>query len=194
MDEPSPSRSTSVSPTGYAVLGLLSFGRELSGYDLKKWADHSLSLFFWSPAMSQIYGELRRLETLGLVSAREVPQDDLRNKRVYRLTDAGDEELRRWLHDSPVDVPVLKHPAMLRLWLGHMMEGEQLRSVLAEHMGRTEERVAAIRRDLAGGDAGELGYSQLILRWAERHYDNERANTEQLLAELDELALRLSAR
>ncbi|GAA2882703.1 hypothetical protein [Streptomyces mexicanus] len=28
--------------SSWAVLGLLSFGEELSGYDLKKWADRSL--------------------------------------------------------------------------------------------------------------------------------------------------------
>ena len=33
-------------PSSYAVLGLLSFGRALSGYDLKQWADHSLHYFF----------------------------------------------------------------------------------------------------------------------------------------------------
>ena len=33
------SRDKSLPATGYAVLGLLSFGRELSGYELKKWAD-----------------------------------------------------------------------------------------------------------------------------------------------------------
>ncbi|MCB0995054.1 MAG: PadR family transcriptional regulator, partial [Acidimicrobiales bacterium] len=77
-----------ITPTGYAVLGLLSFGRELSGYDLKKWADASLRFFYWSPAVSQIYGELKKLSTAGLVAEREVPVDDLRNKRVYTLTDA----------------------------------------------------------------------------------------------------------
>lgn len=37
------------------MLGLLSFDQELSGYDLKKWADGSLRFFYWSPAISQIY-------------------------------------------------------------------------------------------------------------------------------------------
>ena len=57
----------SLPATAWAVLGLLSFGRDLTGYDLKKWADSSLRFFYWSPAISQIYGELRRLESLGYV-------------------------------------------------------------------------------------------------------------------------------
>ncbi|MFI8792971.1 hypothetical protein [Streptomyces sp. NPDC055105] len=49
-------------PTAWAVLGLLSFPGERTGYELKKWADASLRFFYWSPAISQIYAELRRLE------------------------------------------------------------------------------------------------------------------------------------
>jgi hypothetical protein len=60
-------------PTGYAVLGLLSFGRELTGYELKQWADDSLGFFYTAPAMSQIYSELERLRGAGLVQDRAVP-------------------------------------------------------------------------------------------------------------------------
>ena len=55
----------SLRATSWAVLGLLSFGEELSGYDLKKWADWSLRFFYWAPSYSQIYGELRKLEEIG---------------------------------------------------------------------------------------------------------------------------------
>jgi len=58
--------------TSWAVLGILSFGEELSGYDMKKWADWSLSFFYWAPSYSQIYGELHKLEELGLVTSRIV--------------------------------------------------------------------------------------------------------------------------
>src|ERR1039458_7715997 len=81
--------AASVPATGWAVLGLLSFGRELTGYDLKKWADHSLRFFYWSPAISQIYSELKRLERLGYVTSRTVAQDELRNKRVYAISEEG---------------------------------------------------------------------------------------------------------
>jgi DNA-binding PadR family transcriptional regulator len=171
--------------TAYALLGLLSFGRELTGYDLKKWADHSLSMFFWSPAMSQIYAELPRLEHRGYVASSEAPHGDARTKRVYRITPAGLEELQRWLRESPVDVPMLKHPTLLRVWLGHLLDGEQLQRIVTEHLARTEEQLVGVRRDL-GAEGSKLGYSMAILRWAERHYENERDNARQLLAELRE--------
>lgn len=171
--------------TAYALLGLLSFGRELTGYDLKKWADHSLSMFFWSPAMSQIYAELPRLEDRGYVVSTAAPHGDVRTKRVYRITPAGTEELRRWLRDSPVDVPMLKHPTLLRVWLGHLLDGEQLRAIVTEHLARTADQLRAVRDDL-DAEGSNLGYSKAILRWAERHYANERDNAAQLLAELEQ--------
>lgn len=169
--------------TAYALLGLLSFGRELTGYDLKKWADHSLSMFFWSPAMSQIYAELPRLEQRGFVASSEAPHGDARTKRLYRITPAGTAELERWLRESPVDVPMLKHPTLLRVWLGHLLDAEQLRRIVAEHLERTEAQLAGVRADLCT-EGSNLGYSKAILRWAERHYANERDNARQLLAEL----------
>src|SRR5260370_40166839 len=75
-------------PTAWAVLGLLSFDRELSGYDLRKWANASLRFFYGSPAMSQIYRELRRLEGGG-DAASPPAAEGARRKGPYRITPAG---------------------------------------------------------------------------------------------------------
>jgi DNA-binding PadR family transcriptional regulator len=179
-------KPTKLSGTANAVLGLLSFGTELSGYDLKKWADHSLSLFFWSPASSQIYAELQRLEEPGYVTSREVPQDELRNKRVYRITDAGREQLTTWLETEEIGSPVLKHPVLMRVWLGHLIGSERLREVIEEHRDRTAARLEDLHRDLDIVSAREnWAYPELIIRWAERYYQAERDNAEELLHELD---------
>ena len=184
-------KSTKLSGTANAVLGLLSFGTELSGYDLKKWADHSLSLFFWSPASSQIYAELRRLEEPGYVISREVPQDELRNKRVYQITEAGREQLIRWLEVEEIGPPVLKHPVLMRVWLGHLVGPARLREVIEEHRDRTAARLEDLHRDLDIVSAREhWAYPELIIRWSERYYEAERNNAEQLLLELDALARR----
>jgi DNA-binding PadR family transcriptional regulator len=184
-------KSTKLSGTANAVLGLLSFGTELSGYDLKKWADHSLSLFFWSPASSQIYAELQRLEEPGYVTSREVPQDELRNKRVYRITEAGREQLTRWLETEPIGSPVLKHPVLMRVWLGHLIGSERLREVIEDHRDRTAARLEDLHRDLDIVAAREnWAYPELIIRWAERYYQAERDNAEQLLQELEAIERR----
>ncbi|GEB16549.1 helix-turn-helix transcriptional regulator [Pimelobacter simplex] len=177
----------SLPPTGWAVLGLLSFGEELSGYDLKRWADWSLRFFYWSPSFSQIYSELRRLEKLGLATSRIETRDDVRGKRMYRITDAGRDALSGWAADDHVDPVVLKHGVMLRLWLGHLSEPDKLRTVLAEHRDQSERmRVRAeVDREGATAEPG-WAYPELVLRWAERYYADERDRAELMLAELDE--------
>jgi DNA-binding PadR family transcriptional regulator len=119
--------------TSWAVLGLLSFGRELTGYDVKKWADASLRFFYWSPAISQVYAELRRLERVGYAAGRAVAQDQFRSKRVYTITPAGRDALARWVERSPVETPVLKHGVALRIWLGHVADPERLRDIVTHH-------------------------------------------------------------
>jgi DNA-binding PadR family transcriptional regulator len=171
--------------TAYAVLGLLSFGRELSGYDLKKWADSSLRFFYWSPATSQIYAELKRLEERGLVTAREAPQDDLRNKRLYRITPAGRDELARWVEDAPVEPPVLKHSVVMRVWLGHLADPDRLREIVEEHRDEMAAMVDDARRSREGARADDRwAYPEIVAGWAERHYEAERAAADQLLHDL----------
>jgi DNA-binding PadR family transcriptional regulator len=186
---PAPSRPGAPNAaTPNAVLGLLSFGQELSGYDLKKWADHSLRFFFWSPAISQIYSELRRLESLGYVTSRVVAKDDTRSRRLYRITEEGRQWLAHWLVSEPADVPVLKHPTILRVWLGHLMEPAALREAVAEHRSRVEAQLGEVREDrrvVAGNES--MAYAELVIRWAERYYSAELENTNRLLDDLDEL-------
>jgi DNA-binding PadR family transcriptional regulator len=165
---------------------LLSFGQELSGYDLKKWADHSLRFFFWSPAISQIYSELRRLESLGYVTSRVVAKDDTRSRRLYRITDEGRAWLAHWLVSEPADVPILKHPTMLRVWLGHLMDPAALREAVTEHRDRVEAQLDDVREDRrwAANRGDAMAHAELVIRWAERYYSAELDNTNHLLDDL----------
>ena len=165
---------TRLPATAWAVLGLLSFGRELSGYDLKKWADSSLRFFYWSPAISQIYGELRRLEGLGYAETRTASQDELRNKRLYRITPAGRDALIGWLADAPYEPPMLKHGLLLRVWLGHLADPDRLREAIDEHIAHTESMLGELRsaREIAE-TSPEWAYPALVERWGERYYTSE---------------------
>lgn len=176
-------------PTGWAVLGLLSFGRELSGYDLKKWADSSLRFFYWSPASSQIYAELGRLERLGYVTSRVAAQDDLRNKRLFRITAAGTNAITEWVQHSAVEPPVLKHGVALRAWLGHLADPARLRDVVVEH----RYNVVLLAGEAAAASASAEAidgweFPALVTRWSQRYYESERDLADEMLADLDRLA------
>ncbi|WP_405565216.1 helix-turn-helix transcriptional regulator [Streptomyces sp. NBC_01180] len=174
------------------MLGLLSFGEELSGYDLKKWSDWSLRFFYWSPSFSQIYGELKRLEKVGYVTSRMVAQETgNREKRIYAITPEGMDAVQTWAREAPVEPPVLKHGVMLRIWLGHLLETQQMRDVLGTHREYAEKMRQRAEVDIAGAKSEEAWlYPTLTLKWAERYYASERDLADSMLADLEELERR----
>ena len=176
--------------TAYAILGLLTFGRELSGYDVKKWADASLRFFWWAPATSHIYRELARLEELGLVTSRPAP-DAERRKRLYRITDRGREVAAEWVTEPVAEPVVVKHPVALRLWLGHLGDPEQLRTVLEEHRVETRRLLREIDQSIAAsaGDAA-MEYPRIVLEWMRTIYAADAEATETALGQLPRPARR----
>ncbi|HEY90972.1 MAG TPA: PadR family transcriptional regulator [Dehalococcoidia bacterium] len=79
----------------HAILGFVN-ERARSGYDLKKAFDATVA-HIWPAKQSQIYLTLARLNKAGLVELRVVQQDGKPNRKVYHITEAGLDELRRWL-------------------------------------------------------------------------------------------------
>ncbi|WP_328924355.1 PadR family transcriptional regulator [Streptomyces sp. NBC_00190] len=177
-------------PTAWAVLGLLSFPGERTGYELKKWADSSLRFFYWSPAISQIYAELRRLEELGYAASARSGPEEARAKRRYAITDAGREALAGWAADTAeAGPPVLKHGLLLRVWLGHLAEPERLRAMVGEHMERTRAELAAVREAMEhAAEVPQWAFPALALRWSERQHLAELELAQALLHDLADLA------
>jgi len=187
-DATAPEESARLPATAWAVLGILSFGKELTGYEVRQWAEHSLRFFYWSPAMSQIYSELKRLEQVGYATSRTCTGEDTRTKRVYGITEAGRAALTRWMQETPVEPPVLKHGAALRVWLGHLSTPERLREIVSQHRDnaqRLHDEAEYSRR--AAAEVPGWAYPELVARWATRYYDAERDLAERMLADLDEL-------
>ncbi len=175
--------------TSWAVLGLLSFDEELSGYDVKKWADWSLRFFYWAPSYSQIYGELHKLEDLGLVTSRIVDKNDVRGKRLYRITAEGERAVTAWANESPAEPAVLKHGVMLRMWLGHTADPAKLREVLVAHREQSERmRIRAIADAEGAAPVPGWAYPEVVLNWSVQYYADEVARADTMLADLDRLA------
>jgi DNA-binding PadR family transcriptional regulator len=130
--------------TAFGVLGMLTFG-EMSGYDLTKAIEGSIG-FFWAPAKSQLYAELRRLVSLGWAREREVEQTDRPDKRIYTITPAGQEALRDWLGTPPSDFDPIKSPFLLRLFFGHLAGADAVRALVAEHRRQAEELLGTFGR------------------------------------------------
>lgn len=176
-----------VTPTGYALLGLLSYAEELSGYELKQWADASLRFFYTAPPMSQVYAELERLTAAGLLQAREVASGAVRRTRVHSITDAGRQELKRWLTEEPVELPTLKHHLALRVFLGHVAGPDRIRALLDEQREGYRSLLADLLEVRARlSDDAHWRWAALVAEWGIAYYEGE-------IAALDRLEKALAA-
>ena len=182
--------SQDIPVTGYAILGLLTFGDELTGYEIKQRADLTLRFYWVSPAMSQIYTELRRLSDRGLVRA-EARADGGREVTSYAITEAGQAALREWLDGTPAGFPVLKHTVLLRLLVGHATEPDQTRRMLHDYLDeldRALEDLTEVREALRGADGpGEpFRFPSLVADWGLDYFAAEARHARRALDSLEE--------
>jgi PadR family transcriptional regulator AphA len=179
-----------LSPTGRVILGMLSMGPR-SGYEIKTFSDRS-TRFFWAASYGQIYPELRRLAAAGLIQGEQAPQG-ARRRTVYRLTAAGERELRDWL-ERPLEVYELRDEGLLQLFFaGASPEAarEILEQIKAVHRGKLESlhEIEPAARALAAANPFPylvlrygLALSEFTIRWCD-----------EALAELDSADLERSA-
>jgi PadR family transcriptional regulator AphA len=162
-----------LTPTEYAVLGLLTWG-ERSGYDLQKQAERSVG-YFWTPAKSRIYAVLPGLVEAGLVRRRDVAQSGRPNKQLYRLTKAGEEALRRWIAEEPLEPETSRNTLLVKLFFGDLATPEDV----VKHVRQRRAEAEALKAEIEAIDAeaGEdryarltrlygLEYAKAIIRWA----------------------------
>ncbi|NNC77302.1 MAG: PadR family transcriptional regulator [Woeseiaceae bacterium] len=119
-------------------LGMLSDG-EASGYDLKKQFESTFAHFF-AAGYGSIYPALSALAAEGLVECREIAQDGKPDRKVYRITDAGIQQLRDALK-KPNPSHKVRSEFLAMMVFAHLMTREQIDTIMAS-------RIADIDRDL----------------------------------------------
>ncbi len=136
-------------PPSYLVLGMLRLGAK-SGYAIKKATDISTRVFF-PTSLAQIYPELARLESDGLVNRREDPHGG-RSRSAYKPTGRGEEALLAWLRSERFAPTQIRDEGLLRLFFADALpHKEQIalanrmrdRARAAEHWMKTEVLPAA---------------------------------------------------
>lgn len=149
--------------TAYAVLGLLSAEQERTAYELKQLADSTIAHVFWAPAQSAIYTELQRLEGLGLASHRVEAESELRPRRLYRITDAGEDALAAWVREGRFEPAVVKNTTLLRTLYGDVVAADELAARVEEQVEWAQAEIERLER--AVGEATEP-LQALVLEWA----------------------------
>src|SRR5512136_1799939 len=85
----------------YVLLGLIRLHEGVTGYELNRIIKESTG-YLMSASLSHIYPTLRKLHERGLVSYRDIPLNNRPDKKVYKITAAGDEKLLAWLEEPVV--------------------------------------------------------------------------------------------
>lgn len=152
-----------LSSTAYVILGMLR-NEARSGYEIKHVVDHS-TRFFWAASYGQIYPELRKLAKAGLIEGESQPTGG-RKRTVYRLTDAGREQLRSWLAQPPEHLE-LRDEGLLKLFFAAAADPGKAVEIIDAKQRLMEEKLAALRAiepqaaDVASSDP----YPYLVLRY-----------------------------
>ena len=170
--------------TSYIVLGLLSFGQPLSGYQIRK-RGQNLKYFYWSPAQSQIYRELRRLQESELVESWHVEQEGKPNKQMFQINEAGTAVFKHWLANATLPPTVIKHPMLLKLFFGQMADNETLIKLLNEFIDNTKDnlgQLAIVQEYMKIDD--EMAHSALVIEWSLHYYQSELEIANKLLTRL----------
>ncbi len=116
-------------------LGMLTDG-EASGYDLKKHFESSFGHFF-AAGFGSIYPALASLAEKELVSCCCIAQDGKPDRKVYRITEAGRQQLLSEL-DNPNPTHKIRSEFLATLCFAHLMKAEQVETVLQSRIADIE--------------------------------------------------------
>ncbi len=134
-------------------LGLLSV-REACGYDLKKTFETSFKHFF--PAgYGSIYPALADLAANGLVSCREIPQVGKPDRKVYRITEAGEKAFVDALNRTEPQHK-LRSEFLAMIYFADLVDENRLAEVLDDRIEQLRETVRYIEHQ-NGSEAGSAG-------------------------------------
>ncbi len=106
----------------HAILGLLSF-KPQTGYEIKANFNQSIR-YIWNADQAQIYRTLSETTKQGLTVSKTILQDGRPNKKVYELTKAGKEELRKWLA-SPIPPNYQRNEELLQLFFAGQLSSDE---------------------------------------------------------------------
>ena len=107
----------------HTILSLLSESA-LSGYDVSKKFDEGIGCY-WKASQQQVYRELGKMEGQGWVDFETIFQEGKPNKKVYRITDQGWQELMRW-YANPTELTQIREDLLVKVRIGYKMPREFL--------------------------------------------------------------------
>lgn len=172
-------RTKKLTTVSYGILGLLGL-RPHTPYELAQQFKRSGT--FWASAESVVYNEPKALVAHGLATASAETNSGRRRTR-YSITEAGRQELRRWLSDPAVE-PQFQFDAMMKVLFSDLGDKDDLLGAIEAMRAwadRTQAGAAMIAHDYTTGDelypgrahivgltqAYRVGLAQMTRQWAD---------------------------
>lgn len=158
----------------FIILGLI-HEQPLTGYDLTKAFDNDIGEF-WSAKHSQIYPQLKTLETKGLLThTDEITGEKLTRKR-YSITESGQHLLDQWLSAPTPEAHNGKDEFVLKLYFIQQQSDPRLRPMLVEQLMLHEQRLNHLTQQLTnkfptGANATDFGHFLILTHAVRRERD-----------------------
>lgn len=165
--------TTDVSPQP-AMLGLLMPGPQ-HGYELHQTFERELGRV-WRVGRSQLYAQLKRMETAGLVAAQTETQPNRPPRKVYHLTPAGREAFLEWVHQPTPHLRHIRLEFLARLFFFRRLDLPGLDTLVADQKALYGERVESLTRAAAEADDDfrrlvfefRRGQFEAVIQWLDR--------------------------
>ncbi|MBI5556804.1 MAG: PadR family transcriptional regulator [Deltaproteobacteria bacterium] len=162
----------------YAMLGILA-ERDLHGYELKSSFDEKVG-DFWSLNYGQIYSTLDRLEKDGLVTHDREAQEKRPDRKIFRITPDGRQELTQWLATPVTRIRALRDEFFIKLVF--MVKSDpapvlalidKQKTLYLKQMNRLTQRKLALKKGAGGNEAltsellidAGLFHAEADIRW-----------------------------
>lgn len=123
-------------------LGLLSF-EEASGYDLKKHCESTVDHFF-PTGFGSIYPALASLAEQGLVTCATDSTEGRPERKIYRITPAGEAALRKSLAESEPGHKV-RSEFLAVLYFSHLLPPGRVANLLDQRIAGMQQGLARLR-------------------------------------------------
>lgn len=157
-------------------LGVLSRGAA-SGYEIRKQFEEGPFSHFYEAGFSSIYPALKRLSEEGLIVGSAHAQETRPDKKVYRITPAGDEALQEALLQPPA-LDRLRSDLLFTLTFAHRLPPRHIDRITAERLAWYREQIARMegcaRPENTLGEDFVRGYGLAVYRAAADYLERHR--------------------
>lgn len=136
------------------ALGLLA-QRPMSGYDIKCFLN-GLDWLIGSPSLGSVYPTLHALLRDNLVTVNVVRSGDKPPRKVYSVTESGQQVLHEWVN-RPVEPDASLRAFLVRLMLSSSLSRADLFAFLHQRRSQVASRRAALEAVVGSHKTVELG-------------------------------------